>query len=336
MMMRLGIIGPGLIWQKKHKVSLAKLASVFTVTAFCASSERLKTKTLKEFPNTSFDTDLQTFLRRENVDAVLVLTPIHLNAQTAVAALKAGKHVFLEKPMAHSLQGGREVLEAAQKYRKKVWVLEQAVYHPSWGELKNIIQEKLIGDLVYYDQVVHWPIDNGANDRGGYGKTDWRIKAEYPLGHFFDGGAHQVAVLSTLFGDPDWIFATGVQLRPEFGEYDHIVVEFGYSPQLRGVLSHSSVLGEKHNGFTVWGTNGSVTIDDERFVVDSYQGESRRIEIPQIDAHDEMWQALEASVTQNQPPIYTLNQAWSDLAVLLAIDESIKTGEKINLKRINP
>ena len=74
--MRLGIIGPGLIWQKKHKTSLAKLANTFTVTAFCASSERLKAETLNDFPNTTFDTDLQTFLHRDTFDAVLVLTPI--------------------------------------------------------------------------------------------------------------------------------------------------------------------------------------------------------------------------------------------------------------------
>lgn len=210
-------------------------------------------------------------------------------------------------------------------------MLEQAVYHPCWGEVKNIIGEKLIGDLVYYDQVVHWPIDNSANDRGGYGKTDWRIKAEYPLGHFFDGGPHQLAVLSTLFGAPDWIFATGVQLRPEFGAYDHIVIEFGYSSKLHGILSHSSVLGEKYNGFTVWGTTGAISISDERLSLDSYQGVSRQIEIPSADPYEQMWNALEASVTHNQPLSYTLGQAWRDLAVLIAIDESIKTGNKINL-----
>ena len=329
--MKLGIIGPGLIWQKKHKVSLAKLTSVFTVTAFCASSERLKTETLHDFPETTFDTDLQAFLHRD-FEAVLVLTPIRLNAETAIVALKAGKDVFLEKPMAHSIASGREIMEAAQKSGKHVWMLEQAVYHPRWAQVKNIIKENLIGDLVYYDQVVHWPIDDNANDRGGYGKTDWRIKAEYPLGHFFDGGPHQLAVLSTLFGAPDWIFATGVQLRPEFGAYDHIVIEFGYASKLRGILSHSSVLGEKHNSFTVWGTTGAIAVDDERLSVDSYQGSSRQTEVPAIDPHDEMWNALEASVTHNQPSSYTLDQAWNDLAVLLAIDESIRSGEKINLK----
>ena len=50
MLMRLGIIGPGLIWQKKHRAALAKLASAFSITAFCASSERRKAETLLDFP----------------------------------------------------------------------------------------------------------------------------------------------------------------------------------------------------------------------------------------------------------------------------------------------
>ena len=158
------------------------------------------------------------------------------------------------------------------------------------------------------------------------------MNAEYPLGHFFDGGPHQLAVLSMLFGAPDWLFASGVKLRPEFGAYDHIVIEFGYTSKLRGILSHSSMLGEKHNSFTIWGTSGAMTIDDERLNVDSYRGPNYQIEIPDIDAHSEMWKTLAACVTKNQSPSYPLDQAWNDLAVLLAISESIRTGEKINLK----
>jgi UDP-N-acetylglucosamine 3-dehydrogenase len=330
--MRLGIIGPGLIWQKKHKFALAKLANTFDITAFCASSERLKAETLRDFPNASFDTDLQTFVKRGDIDAVVVCTPIHLNATAALAALRAGKDVFLEKPLAHTLQAGQDVVDAAQQNGRRVWVLEQAVYHPCWRVLKNILDENLIGDPVYFDQVVHWPIDSSANDRGGYGKTTWRIQPDYPLGHFFDGGAHQVAVLSTLFGVPEWVFATGIKLRQEFGEYDHIVMQFGYSLQLRGVLSHSSCFGEKHNSFIIWGTTGSVTIEDDRLVVDSYQGENRQIAFPQPDAHDEMWSAFERSIIRDEPPSYTLAHAWSDLHTLIAVDQSIKTGQKADIK----
>ena len=123
--------------------------------------------------------------------------------------------------------------------------------------------------------------------------------------------------------------ATGIKLRQEYGEYDHIVVQLGYAPQLRGVLSHSSCLGERHNSFIIWGTEGSVTIEDDRLVVESYRGEWRQIEVPQGDAHDQMWSALARSIAQDQPPSYTLTQAWGDLAVLLAVEQSIKTGERV-------
>ena len=331
MSMRLGVIGPGLIWQKKHRAALAKLASAFSITAFCASSERHKTETLLDFPAASFETDLAAFVARGDIDAVVVLTPIHLNAQVALAALRAGKDVFLEKPIAHTLQAGRDLIDAAQQNGRHVWVLEQMVYQPCWQALRSIIDENLIGDLVYFDQVIHWPLDASANDRGGYGQTSWRIKPAYPLGPFFDGGAHQVAILSTLFGAPDWVFATGIKLRQEYGEYDHIVVQLGYAPQLRGVLSHSSCLGERHNSFIIWGTKASVTIEDDRLIVESYRGECRQIEVPQGDAHDRMWSALACSIAQDQPPSYTLAQAWGDLAVLLAVDQSIKAGKKVNL-----
>jgi hypothetical protein len=49
-------------------------------------------------------------------------------------------------------------------------------------------------------------------------------------------------------------------------------------------------------------------------------------------AYDEMWNALNVCITKDQPPLYALSRAWSDLSVLLAIDELIKTGENIDLK----
>lgn len=47
-------------------------------------------------------------------------------------------------------------------------------------------------------------------------------------------------------------------------------------------------------------------------------------------AYDEMWNVLNVCITKDQPPLYALSRAWSDLSVLLAIDVSIKTGENID------
>jgi predicted dehydrogenase len=67
---------------------------------------------LLDFPAASFETDLTAFVARGDIAALVVLTPIHLNAQAALAALRVGKDVFLEKPIAHTLQAGRDLIEA--------------------------------------------------------------------------------------------------------------------------------------------------------------------------------------------------------------------------------
>jgi predicted dehydrogenase len=329
--MRLGIIGPGLIWQNQHKRTLAWLPAAFSIAAFCASSERRRAETLRDFPAASFETDLQAFVERGDIDAVVVLTPIHLNARVALAAISAGKDVFLEKPMAHTLQGGKELVEAALRHGRRVWVLEQQVYQEIWAKLKRLLAREVIGTPVFFQYVIHWPLDRGLHDRGGYGNTGWRIQPKYPLGLFFDGGHHQVAVLSTLFGEPEWVFATGSSLRKEFGAYDHIVMQVGYRTGLRGVLSHSACLAEKHNSFIIWGTRGSISVDGDSLLVEADRGDSERIGVPQQDAHLEMWSSLARSLSAGEPPVYTIEHAWKDLGVLFAVERSIATGGKVSL-----
>ena len=79
------------------------------------------------------------------------------------------------------------------------------------------------------------------------------------------------------------------------------------------------------------GNKWSVLIEDDQLLVDPYQGKSSLVEFPHSDPHDEMWGALGRSIAQNEPAGCPLAQAWGDLAVLFAVERSIKTGEKINL-----
>ncbi len=130
--MRLGIVGPGLIWEKRHEPALEKLTDTFTVTAFCASTERYKATALARYPKAAFVTNYEQFVQREDIDAVVVLTPIELNAPVSLAALRAGKDVFLEKPMAHSLALGQQLSQTATHTGKRLWILEQDGYDARW------------------------------------------------------------------------------------------------------------------------------------------------------------------------------------------------------------
>jgi len=331
--MRLGIIGPGLIWQLKHRPVLDRLNGDFAVTAFCASSDRHKADVARDYPGVPFVTDVDAFVQRDDVDAVVVLTPIPLNGPVALAALRAGKDVFLEKPMAHRLEDGQALVETAGRMGKRLWVLEQDAYARRWRQVRDVVQSGEIGEPVVYDQVAHWPLDDGLYARGGYGQTAWRIQPDFPLGILFDGGHHLIATLSTLFGPASWVFASGVALRPTFGEYDHVLMQFGYVGKLRGTLSYSSLLGSNCNYFHIRGTEGLAAVEDDRLTVTRDDGGTRTLELPAEDMHKQMWRAMAECIAQNRKPDYTKECALRDLETLFEVEKAIKTGNRVLLSQ---
>lgn len=337
---RLGIIGPGLMWKRRHEPVLAPLHASFTISAFCASSERSHAEIAHKYPGTPFVTDYRAFVQRTDVDAVVVLTPIPLNAPVALAALQAGKDVLLEKPMACTLEEAQTLVQGASRTGKRLWVLEQDAYDTRWCILRDLIHSGEIGDVVTYDLMMHLPLDADQNDAGGYGRTNWRRKPDFPLGTLFDGGHHQIAMLSTLFGTPQWVFASGVSLRPEFGEFDHVLIQFGYAGHLRGTFSHSGVLRPGHNHFTITGTKGLITVDRVGATVDYTNGTKRVIPLTPVSlairhglmselAHEMMWQAFAHAYAEGREPDYPPADAVRDLSILLAIARSARKGERI-------
>ena len=97
---KLGIIGAGLVWEKKHKAALNKLKNLFEVYAFCATTLKTKNKVQKEYPEALFFYDYKEIVKNKEIDAIVVLTPISLNSIVSISALDAKKDVIIEKPMA--------------------------------------------------------------------------------------------------------------------------------------------------------------------------------------------------------------------------------------------
>src|SRR5688572_25974814 len=110
---RLGVVGAGLIWLRRHQPTLATLQEAFTPVAFADPSEERRSQAAEMFPDAVIVSDYQELLAMEQVDAVLVLTPIVLNAPVAGAALEAGKDVIMEKPIARSVAEAAQLLSRA-------------------------------------------------------------------------------------------------------------------------------------------------------------------------------------------------------------------------------
>jgi len=322
---RIGVVGPGLIWARSHKPELDRLREHVVVTAFSASSEKTRRQVEQSHPGVPFYPDYHELVASPEVDWVLVLTPIALNAPVATAALQAGKDVFLEKPMARTAAEGEGLVRLANETRRRLYVLEQAVYPGYLDTVEEIIRSGEIGEVLMYDVVAHEFFDaTPAHSVGGYGATDWRIHPDFPLGPLFDGGHHPIARISRLFGRPAAVHASGRQTRSTYGEFDHVLVLFTYDGGIRGSFSHSTVLSERRNYFHIRGTRGILSIEKTQIVIDHNDGDRRTIDLPQETAHEAMWRALVGAIAEGRDPYYTKERAFQDLSILFAIERSTR------------
>ncbi len=322
---RLGVIGTGLIWSRTHKSILATLRDAFVPVAFCDTSEQQRAAVAHEFPDVPVFCDYPSLLALPEVEAVLVLTPIALNAPIAHAALLAGKHVIMEKPIARSVAEGAALIATARRSGRHLFVTEQLAYRHAEEVLAEIIAAGEIGELVMWNRVQHVELDT-AQGALRYDSTPWRKQASFPLGTMFDGGIHLIASLSKVFGIPQKVAATGRQLRAEYGEYDHIVTMFQYRGGITGMLSHSSCLPAVQNHFLVYGTAGVLVVERNRIVVQKPDQPERVVELPEENAYVNMWRALHRAFREQVDPFYTPEKALHDVAILEAVDHAIKTG----------
>lgn len=105
----------------------------------------------ERFPGLSLTADLDVVLRDPEVDAVVVATEVCTHHAIALAALKAGKHVFIEKPLAHSTKEALDISAAAKKAKKVVGVGHVFLYNPAFRALKMRVGPQGLGKLLYAD-----------------------------------------------------------------------------------------------------------------------------------------------------------------------------------------
>jgi predicted dehydrogenase len=197
-------------------------------------------------------------------------------------------------------------------------------------KLIEVLTSGEIGELLMWEWVQHLEADP-AKGAMRYDTTPWRKAGNFPLGTLFDGGIHLIAGLSQVFGVPETVSASGKQLRPEYGEYDHVVMIFQYGNGVTGVLSHSSYLPPLQNHFYVYGTQGVITVAWERLVVKKQDQSERVIELPSENAYQNMWRALARAFEEGKEPYYTSERALADVAILETVDKAIKAGQRLRI-----
>jgi predicted dehydrogenase len=93
--------------------------------------------------------DYRQLLANKSIDAVYIMTPEHLHHDMAIAALKAGKHVYVEKPLAHTIEEGWDIIDAWKKSGKVCQVGTQNRSSSLYKQAKEWVQKGMIGDCHY-------------------------------------------------------------------------------------------------------------------------------------------------------------------------------------------
>ena len=103
----------------------------------------------KEYPGVNFTNDLENILNSNEIDAIAIATPSHTHYSLVKKALSAGKHVYVEKPIATSSSEARELMELSEEKASVLMVGHLLLYHPAVNRLRSLVAEGYLGDIQY-------------------------------------------------------------------------------------------------------------------------------------------------------------------------------------------
>jgi predicted dehydrogenase len=240
---KLGVVGLG-YWGPNLARNFATIPGC-ELAWLCDASSEARERLAGSFPTARATAELGDLLDDPELDAVVLATPVPSHAELAIRVAEAGKHCFVEKPLATTTVDAERVVAAAEAAGRILMVGHLLEYHPAVHRLKQLVEEGDLGSLYYL-----------YGNRLNLGKLRADENALWSL------GAHDVSVALYLIGeDPEECSAHGQSYVRE-GVQD---VVFCYLRFPSGIVAHlhlSWLDPHKERRLTVVGAKRMATFDD--------------------------------------------------------------------------
>ena len=188
-MRKLGVIGVG---NRSYLIKAMAEQKDWEISYFCDVDESLKDKFKEQYPNAKFTTNYQDVLADPEICAVFILTPDHLHEEHTVAALQSGKAVYLEKPIAISIEGSDRILRTAMENKTRLFVGHNMRYFPVVLKMKEIVDSGIIGEVQ-----CAW-CRHFVNYGGDAYFRDWHSEQKNTCGLLLQKGAHDIDVMNYI------------------------------------------------------------------------------------------------------------------------------------------
>ncbi|MFQ5541357.1 MAG: Gfo/Idh/MocA family protein [Candidatus Binatia bacterium] len=333
---RVGIIGNGGIYRLAHSFAWRRIPRA-KVVATCDIIEERAQQARQELGAEDSFTRIENLLKKDSIDIVDICTPSDTHADLAIQALRAGKHVICEKPMALCPQDTSRMMEAATESKRQLHIGHTRRFDWRWTHMKEQIDSGRVGE----------PVAVRRTERcwGGFPSEDWHWDIERSGGVLMDLGIHVTDLFSWfLDAEPNNVFAKALTIRQEAKErhcFDFGVIQVGFPGGKRGIMEVSWAHPQEYAPFysttEVIGTRGKLNLSDKDTAPMSVVKE--KIEIPRYSTLlssfpdtfvDELNHFLDCIEGKVQPKI-SMKQAHSAVQVIDAAFQSISSGKQVTL-----
>lgn len=325
--MKMLVIGCGSIG-KKHIKNLKELG--IEVCAFDTNINRLK--------DVKNDYQVKTYQKlkdalKEGFDAALVCAPNHLHVPIAIDVLNSGKHVFIEKPISHTLERVDELINTAKKKRRLIMIGCNLRFHPVIQKVKEMLDKKEVGRVV------------SARAQFGQYLPDWHPWEDYRKGYSANKSMGGGIILDAIHEIDyiHWFFGTPLSVLCFAGKFSNLEIDTEDLAEI--LVKFKDKIVEIHLDYIqryytrncrIIGEEGTIVADLKENKINLFKTESKN------------WQTFDFKIDYNRPyvdemrhfisciregkrPAINGEEGRDALKIALAAKESSKTRREVSL-----
>ena len=272
-----GIIGVGDVTEMKsgpafYKVEHSSLVAVMRRNATKAADYALRHNVQKSYSNAS------ELINDVDVDAIYIATPPDSHAGYAIKSMRAGKPVYVEKPMAINYAECREMLTVSEQTGMPLWVAYYRRTLPAFLEAKKMIDAGEIGKPLIVNVKLHLQARERNQTKE---EMNWRVFPETAgAGHFFDLASHQFDYLDFALGKVSEVKGNAKNLGGLYPAEDTVSGTWVHESGVVGTGSWSFIIDQasEKDEIVITGEKGSITLSSfaspDRLVISTAKGET--------------------------------------------------------------
>ena len=254
-----GIIGAGNVCEIKSAPAMSKIPFSKVKTVMRRNAEKAEDFAMRHSIK-HWSTNFDDLLNDDEINAIYIATPPNTHAELCIKAAQAGKAVYVEKPMANSVEECNSMIEACRKANIPLFVAYYRRALPGFLKIKELIDNKMLGNIRTVNIEMYKPLKATDTDNS----ENWRVVPEIAGGGYFhDLASHQLDYLDFLFGKITKSVGISANQANAYSSDDIVTASFQFENGVIGTGNWcftANKVSEKDN-ITIIGSEGELSFN---------------------------------------------------------------------------